>query len=126
MRQTHGEDADLAAGTATPVDDTSGTNMVTPFRNAMRCSKFLLTVVVTGGSITGALYGYTARNAGKWGIHRVADLDGSTLAEGSYHFPVVNFGGYPRAAFVHATAAGAPTVATYLTEIIEGPMTIGD
>ena len=104
-----------------------GADLLTPFRKSFRCSKLLLTLVIASGTINAAsLYGYLARNSGKWGIHRVTGVDGVTLAAGSYHFVVENFGGYERAHVAYTVASGTPTVAAYLTEMIEGPTWIGD
>ena len=131
MRQTFGEDTALAAGTTAPTLVGDGTDLVPAFRKAMRCAKLLLTVVVGGtGSVSGvALWGYSPRNSGQWGIHRddgPLAAAGALAAGSTHHFVVSDFGGYTRAQLAYVVVSGTPTVTAYLTEVIEGPVTVGD
>lgn len=124
MRQTHGEDTTLSHGAPVPTSDSDGTDLVTAFRAAVRCAKLLLTITTGAGTATAEFYARTARNAGVWGVHRVAGLDGATLAAGkTYHFIVENAGGYHRAALV---TTGTALAAAYLTEILDASAVSGD
>lgn len=131
MRQTFGEDSDLVSSVTAPALAGDGTNLVTSFRTAMRAAKFMLTVVVGGtGSVSGlALWGYSPRNTGRWGIHHDdGPLAGAgAIAAGSaHHFVLKDVGGYTRAQLVYVEVAGAPTVTAFLTEILDGPTSVGD
>ena len=51
---------------------------------------------------------------------------GALAAGSTHHFVVSDFGGYTRAQLAYVVVSGTPTVTAYLTEVIEGPVTVGD